>query len=167
MTWILNTQDEKACRFTWLRVKAKEFYKGRGISWLAERLLPLQERIWYTKLVTLPFVHLDLSHTQQWTSGFHTWLYCVYISKGRCNGGSVCSSLIHSTNACHLHARPSRSNAGPQLSMRILKNLLLKCTEPFPTKKTHDSNEQTVTRCGTKKASNDDRITVAKYYYFD
>ena len=34
-------------------------------------------------------------------------------------------------------------------------------------KTTHDSNEQTAKRCGTKKASNDDRITVAKYNYFD
>jgi hypothetical protein len=34
-------------------------------------------------------------------------------------------------------------------------------------KTTQDSIKQTATRCGTKKASNDDRITVAKYYYFD
>ena len=34
-------------------------------------------------------------------------------------------------------------------------------------KTTHDSNEQTAKRCGTKKASNDDRITVAKYYFHE
>jgi len=34
-------------------------------------------------------------------------------------------------------------------------------------KTTHDSVEQTATRCGTKKKSNDERITVAKYYYFN
>jgi hypothetical protein len=40
----------------------------------------------------------------------------------------------------------------------------MKFTEPFPMKTTHDSIEQTATRCGTKKARNDDRITLAKYY---
>ena len=50
--------------------------------------------------------------------------------------------------------------------MRILKNLLLKFTEPFPMKTTNDSIEQIATRCGAKKkANNDDRITVAKCYF--
>jgi hypothetical protein len=40
----------------------------------------------------------------------------------------------------------------------------MKCTEPFPMKTTHDSIEQTTTRCCTKKARKDDRITLAKYY---
>lgn len=34
-------------------------------------------------------------------------------------------------------------------------------------KTTQDSIEQTATRRGTKKASNDDRTTVIKYYYFN
>lgn len=63
-----------------------------------------------------------------------------------------------------MYARRSRFSAGLQLSMRILKYLLMKCTEHFPMKTTHDNIEQTATRCGTKKARNDDRITLAKYY---
>lgn len=115
----------------WPRIKTNEFRKGWGISWLSGWLPPFAEGLCYRELITLAFVHLDLYQTGQWTTGLNTWIYCVRMSEGKCNGGLVCSSLIHYTSACHLYARPSTCNAGLELSMRKQKNLLLNWTERF------------------------------------